>query len=293
MAGGRRQDVSLTVPKRGRTLDFRGKPAKSRLAKVGAYVKRAIISDVHGNLEALHAVLEDIDRERVDTIICLGDVVGYGPNPCECVKLVQDRCSVVILGNHDQGALFDPDGFNSGAERAIRWTRNQLETHDRMPRNASNRLTDFLGELPRTHADGEFLFVHGSARRPLDEYVFPEDIYNPLKMEHIFELVGRYCFQGHTHIPGIFTLSPEFISPGVPRGETEVALELPPTTAMVNVGSVGQPRDNDPRGCYCLVEDDRRVRFRRIAYPFETTCRKIHGITDLDNFLGDRLGQGR
>jgi predicted phosphodiesterase len=256
-------------------------------------VKRAIISDVHGNLEALQAVFEDIDQQKVDAITCLGDVVGYGPNPCECVKLVRDRCGIVILGNHDQGALFDPDGFNSGAERAIRWTRSQLELHDRMPRNAAHRLTDFLGELPRAHGEGPFLFVHGSARRPLDEYVFPEDIYNPLKMEHIFELVGRYCFQGHTHIPGVFTTAPEFISPGVPRAETEVMIDLPPTKAMINVGSVGQPRDGDPRACYVIVEGDARVRYRRIAYPFETTSRKIHGIADLDNFLGDRLGQGR
>ena len=256
-------------------------------------MKRAIISDVHGNLEALRAVLEDIDRERVDAIVCLGDVVGYGPNPCECVQLVQDRCSLVILGNHDQGALFDPDGFNSGAERAIRWTRNQLEMHDRLPRNSGNRLSDFLGELPRTRSDGEIMFVHGSARRPLDEYVFPEDIYNPLKMEHIFELVGRYCFQGHTHIPGVFTTSPEFLSPGVSAGQTEVAIDLPPGKAMVNVGSVGQPRDNDPRSCYVILEDDQRVRFRRIAYPCEVTCQKMHAIGDLDNFLGDRLLVGR
>ena len=163
-------------------------------------MKRAIISDIHGNLEALEAVLEDIDRQRVDAIDCLGDIVGYGPNPCECVKLVRERCEVVILGNHDQGALFDPDGFNVGAERAIRWTRGQLEQHDRLPRNAADQLTDFLGELPRNHVEGDFLFVHGSARRPLDEYVFPEDIYNPLKMEHIFELIGRYLPPGaHAH----------------------------------------------------------------------------------------------
>jgi diadenosine tetraphosphatase ApaH/serine/threonine PP2A family protein phosphatase len=256
-------------------------------------VKRAIVSDIHGNIEALQAVLEDIDREGVETIVCLGDVVGYGPNPCECVKLVRDRCGLVILGNHDQGALFDPDGFNSGAERAIRWTRSQLELHDRLPRNSAGRLTDFLGELPRTHTEGDVMFVHGSPRRPLDEYVFPEDIYNNLKMEHIFELVGRTCFQGHTHIPGIFTTAPEFISPAVPKGQVEVSLPVPAGKSMVNVGSVGQPRDGDPRACYVIVEDDARVRFRRIAYPCEVTCRKIHAIPDLDNFLGDRLGQGR
>jgi len=256
-------------------------------------VKRAIVSDVHGNLEALQAVLEDIDRERVDAILCLGDVVGYGPNPCECVKLIRERCSLVILGNHDQGALFDPDGFNVGAERAIRWTRAELEAHDRLPRNATERLTDFLGERPRNHREGNLLFVHGSARRPLDEYVFPEDIYNPLKMDHIFELVGRYCFQGHTHIPGMFTPVPEFHSPHVPAGEREVRMTLPDTKAMVNVGSVGQPRDGDPRACYTILEDESVVRFRRIDYPREITCRKIHAIPDLDNFLGDRLSQGR
>ena len=89
-------------------------------------MKRAIISDIHGNLEALQAVLADIDQQKVDSITCLGDIVGYGPNPCECARLVRDRCALVILGNHDQGALFDPDGFNVGAERAIRWTRSQL-----------------------------------------------------------------------------------------------------------------------------------------------------------------------
>ena len=91
----------------------------------------------------------------------------------------------------------------------------------------------------------------------------------------------------------MFTTSPEFMAPGVPKGETEVAMDLPAGKAMVNVGSVGQPRDEDPRSCYVVVEDDRRVRFRRIEYPVETTRRKIHAIADLDNFLGDRLVQGR
>jgi diadenosine tetraphosphatase ApaH/serine/threonine PP2A family protein phosphatase len=264
------------------------------LQEGGDHLKRAIISDIHGNIEALQVVLEDIDREKVDVVFCLGDIVGYGPNPCECVKLVRDRCSLVLLGNHDQGALFDPDGFNVGAERAIRWTRGQIEAHDRLPRNSKAMLADFLGELPRTHVEGDVMFVHGSARRPLDEYVFPEDIYSPLKMELIFELIGRVCFQGHTHIPGVFTNAPDFIAPAVAKGDAaEVRIELAGDKAMVNVGSVGQPRDGDPRACYAIVEDEAAVRFRRLQYPWETTCKKIHAIPDLDNFLGDRLGQGR
>ena len=90
-------------------------------------MKRAIISDIHGNLEALQAVLAHIADQSVDEIFCLGDIIGYGPNPCECLDLVIERCKVGLLGNHDQGAMFDPEGFNSGAERAIFWTREQLE----------------------------------------------------------------------------------------------------------------------------------------------------------------------
>jgi diadenosine tetraphosphatase ApaH/serine/threonine PP2A family protein phosphatase len=260
-------------------------------------VKRGIISDIHGNLEALTAVLADIEAQGVTEIYCLGDIVGYGPNPCECAEIVRDRCSLVLLGNHDQGALFDPDGFNTGAERAIRWTRDQLERHDRLARNASDPLSDFLGVLPRSHAEGIFLHVHGSARRPLDEYVFPEDIYNPLKMQHIFQLVEHYCFQGHTHIPGIFSPDLHFDAPEVPAGQSEWSRELPAAKALVNVGSVGQPRDGDVRACYVILEQEGagpvQVRFRRVAYPYERTCEKIHAIAELDNFLGDRLGQGR
>ena len=165
---------------------------------------KAIISDIHSNLEALQAVLKDIEQHKVDEIYCLGDVVGYGPNPRECVDLVMS-CQLVLLGNHDQGAMFDPDGFNPP-----RRTRHLLD-----PRPAGNRRAtsqqakeqrwEFLAERPRSHRENGFLFVHGSARNPLNEYVFPEDIYNQRKMERIFALVERYCFQGHTHVPGIFT----------------------------------------------------------------------------------------
>ncbi|MGE0376390.1 MAG: metallophosphoesterase, partial [Planctomycetaceae bacterium] len=136
---------------------------------------RALISDIHGNLEALLAVLADIEKQGITEVFCLGDIVGYGPNPRECVDQVMERCAVTILGNHDQAALFDPEGFNAGAERAIFWTRNMLES-DRPEKNVQR--WEFLGELPRMRREGNLLFVHGSARNPLNEYVFPEDIYN-------------------------------------------------------------------------------------------------------------------
>jgi len=238
-------------------------------------------------MEALQAVLADIEQQGVGEIFCLGDVVGYGPNPRECIDEVM-KCKVCLLGNHDQGALFDPEGFNTGAERAIFWTRSQLENCGGGSRDGHRRW-DFLGELPRNHQEGPFLFVHGSARNPLNEYVFPEDIYNRRKMEKIFALIERYAFQGHTHVPGVFTEDFRFLSPE----EINHEYRLPSSgKAMINVGSVGQPRDGDPRACYVVLEDD-LIRFRRVAYPFEKTIQKIYQIPELDNFLGDRLRDGR
>jgi len=249
-------------------------------------VKRALISDIHSNLEALQAVLADIRNQGIAEVYCLGDVVGYGPNPRECIDLVMN-CKVCLLGNHDQGALFDPEGFNVGAERAIFWTREQLESSGGNS-SAGARRWDFLGELPRNHQEGLLLFVHGSARNPLNEYVFPEDVYIRRKMEKIFALIERYCFQGHTHVPGIFTEDFRFFSPDEVNGEYRLGEQK----LMVNVGSVGQPRDSDPRACYVVLEDD-LVRFRRVEYPFEETIQKIYQIPDLDNFLGDRLRNGQ
>ena len=247
---------------------------------------RALISDIHSNFEALQAVLQDIQKHPVEEIYCLGDIVGYGPNPRECVDLVM-QCKVVLLGNHDQGAMFDPDGFNPSAERAIFWTRAQLEAPGEN-RQATERRWEFLAERPRTHREGPYLFVHGSARNPLNEYVFPEDIYNQRKMERIFALVDRYCFQGHTHVPGIFTENLQFHSPE----EIDYTYRLNGRKTLCNVGSVGQPRDGDWRACYVLLDDD-TIRYRRVEYDIETTIKKIYAIADLENFLGDRLRDGR
>ena len=247
---------------------------------------KAIISDIHGNLEALEAVLADIKTQGITDIYCLGDVVGYGPNPRECIDKVMDT-KVCLLGNHDQGAMFDPDGFNASAERAIFWTRSQLEaTGD--PRAVRERRWEFLAERPRTHKENGHLFVHGSARNPLNEYVFPEDVYNQRKMERIFALVEKYCFQGHTHVPGIFTESLQFISPDEMAG----TYKLDGRKTLCNVGSVGQPRDGDKRACYVVLTEE-AITYKRVEYPWEKTRDKIYAINDLDNFLGDRLGEGR
>ena len=249
-------------------------------------MRRALISDVHANLEALREVLNDIRSQGVTEIYCLGDVIGYGPNPVQCLDEVRRMCKLTILGNHDQGALFDPEGFSSGAERAIFWTREQLEAGDNS--DAAIKRWDFLAELPRAVREPKQLFIHGSPRNPLNEYVFPEDIYNTKKLEKLFSLVDHVSFQGHTHVPGVFTEDFRFYHPN----DIGYRFSFGPRKAMVNVGSVGQPRDNDPRSCYVILSDE-SVEFRRIAYPFEKTAEKIYAIAELDNFLGDRLKDGR
>ncbi len=247
---------------------------------------RAIISDVHSNHEALQAVLADIRDQGIEEIYSLGDVIGYGPNPCECLDTVM-KFKVCILGNHDQAAMFDPDGFNPVALQAIYWTREQLEQG---PGNSAviNKRWDFLGELPSRHDEGKYLFVHGSPRDPTNEYVFPEHAYDERKMENLFRRIEHFCFQGHTHIPGVFGQNSGFHSPE----DCNYIFPLSDEKLMVNVGSVGQPRDSDPRACYVVLTDE-QLEFRRIEYDIETVANKIYKTGELDNMLGDRLKGGR
>jgi predicted phosphodiesterase len=247
-------------------------------------VKRALISDIHSNLEALEAVLEDIHRQGISEVYCLGDIVGYGPNPRECLEKVMEL-DLCILGNHDEAVLFLPEDFNLVALRAIVWTRDQL--NGRGESAAAMRHQDFLGALPRIHTEGDFMFVHGSPREPTNEYVFRDDVYSVPKMEALYDLIERYCFQGHTHVPGVFTRR-EFFSPE----ECNFQYLLSDEKVMINVGSVGQPRDCDPRACYVQLSDD-QVTFRRVEYSIDTTVEKIYAIESLANSLGDRLRVGR
>jgi diadenosine tetraphosphatase ApaH/serine/threonine PP2A family protein phosphatase len=249
-------------------------------------VKRAILSDIHANLEALEAVLAHLHDQGVAGIYCLGDIIGYGPNPLECIDLAM-RFDACLLGNHDRAVLFDPENFSRGAERAICWTREQLADGPRAPDMGQQRW-DFLNELERNHHEDGVLFVHGSARNPLDEYVFPEDVYNRHKLEKIFALIQRHCFVGHTHVPGVLTAGGRFIAPQ----EAADGFRLGEEKVMVNVGSVGQPRDGDPRACYTLLEGE-TVSFHRVSYDVSITAEKIYAIAELDDFLGDRLTEGR
>ncbi|MEM6690050.1 MAG: metallophosphoesterase family protein [Planctomycetota bacterium] len=295
-------------------------------------MRTAILSDIHGNLAALDAVQEDLVGQNVDRIVCLGDVVGYGPDPRDCLDRVMDF-DFCILGNHDSSALFDPEGFNASAEGAIFWTRRQIEYSPEGPEMAIRRM-EYLCQMPRVvrepiasesgqsqatdrspesdtvvpdeapagmdTSDGtdpsiptnspEILFVHGSPRGPTHEYVFPEDVQNLKKMDKLFTMIKGVCFQGHTHVPGVFTNEVKFIRPDeIP---SRFVWQPGKQRLMVNVGSVGQPRDGDSRSCY-VIFDDNQIEFRRVRYDIDTTVQKILAEPELDDLLGHRLREGR
>ncbi len=249
----------------------------------------AIISDIHSNLEALQTVLADIDRRGVKKIICLGDIVGYGPNPRECLDLVIDRCEWALMGNHDYAVLYEPTNFNQGAEAAAFWTRRRFETEPDPAKRA--RRWDFLVNLfiRKTFGNG-VLCVHGSPRRPINEYVFADDATTaPNKMAQLFERVEKACFVGHTHVQGLFSDEPEFYQPN------ELGQKYTFTNqekVMINVGSVGQPRDHDPRSGYTVYHGD-RVEFHRVEYDIQTVVDKILAVPELNDFFGHRLLEGR
>ncbi|NQT18747.1 MAG: metallophosphoesterase family protein [Planctomycetes bacterium] len=248
---------------------------------------KAILSDIHSNLEALKAVLEDADDRSITEIICLGDIIGYGPDPIECLQIAQEKFSLTIRGNHEEATLTGPENFNFRAAAAIRWTRERI---DRSPTPEARRNLNYVENLPEQISDNGILMVHGTPRGPTGDYLFPRDIRDKIKMEEVFAKIDNYCFAGHSHIPGVFTQSGRYEHP------TEMTMEgiyiLDDEKALINVGSVGQPRDIDPRACYCTFDGDSVV-FRRVIYDYEATMRRIYANERLDNSLGDRLAEGR
>jgi diadenosine tetraphosphatase ApaH/serine/threonine PP2A family protein phosphatase len=249
----------------------------------------AIISDIHSNLEALTEVIADIDRRGIATIFCLGDVIGYGPDPEACVDIVRARCEKTIRGNHDDAIFSGADRFNPFARAALRFTRERLKPGLLRGRSSTDRW-DWLRTLPFSFRRGGLLFVHGSPRDPVSEYVYQEDVFfnaEP-KLREIFDQTETVVFCGHTHIPVVIRSD---LRTFVPQdGSAEYRLQ-PGMKDIVNVGSVGQPRDRDPRACYVEVEGA-LIRFHRIPYDFEATGRKIRKIPLLDEILAIRLTKG-
>jgi predicted phosphodiesterase len=256
----------------------------------------AIISDIHSNIEALTTVLADIESRGIKTIYCLGDVIGYGANPRECLDLVLNKTKWCVLGNHDYATLYEPTNFNYGAELASFWTRFNLEGESDKP--SRDKRWEFLGKLPMRRSFKASLgevaatidFIHASPRRPINEYIFPDDVYtNPVKVRLLFERVKHVCFVGHTHLPGVFLDEPDFYLPSE-LGNVYPIVE--DEKAIINIGSVGQPRDRDNRASYVYIEEN-EVHFVRLEYDYKTTAEKIKAMGHLDTFNADRLAEGR
>ncbi|MBL8696514.1 MAG: metallophosphoesterase family protein [Planctomycetes bacterium] len=250
----------------------------------------ALISDLHSNREALDAVFAVIDRlPGIEKVYCLGDVVGYGPEPEYCVDKVRERCEVCLLGNHDEALFNGAQDFNPHARGAIEFTVRRLKPGI-LSTGTKRARWEFLRSLPTTHRVGRYLFVHASPRDPVREYVLATDGFlNPEKLEAIFRTYEGACFVGHTHQPGVFRRNLRFEVP--PEGDAWV--DLPEgEQVLVNVGSVGQPRDGDPRACFAVL-DGSRMRWFRVPYDFNATMAKIRATPGLDEVLARRLAIGR
>ncbi len=245
----------------------------------------AIVSDIHGNLDALTAVLADAGAHGVGPagVYCLGDLVGYGADPAACVEMARGFAGVV-RGNFETGLLGDLEGagFSTGAEASLR--------RDQLAFAARPELLDFLRRLPVTlNLPGGYRLVHGTPPANPNEYLFPEDIYCLPKMARLLREAPGVSFVGHTHVPGLFCHDGRaWEYREVPPGGR---VELAGPTTIVNVGSVGQPRDGDWRASYVLL-GGREVEFRRVEYDVESAARRIRA-SGSDDFHADRLREGR
>ncbi len=240
------------------------------------------ISDIHGNFEALEVALSRLSREGVDRVVCAGDLVGYGADPIKCVEAVQKTADVVVAGNHDWAAVGKTDitYFNIYGRKAIVWTSNVLPPHQRK----------FLADLDLSYADESWCVVHSTPHRPQDwNYILtPGDA---LRQFEFFE--KRICFVGHSHVPAVFSEKGGAFGISIPFNEESLLLQLTPDDRyIINVGSVGQPRDGDPRGCVVIFDaDELTVKFIRFFYPVDRAQEKIISA-GLPSFLAERLGQG-
>ncbi len=239
----------------------------------------AVISDIHGNLEALEAVLVDARKEGATDVICLGDIVGYGADPNRCVELVRESSAAVVLGNHDAAAL-DPaeaDEFNPLARDAILWTRRTLS-----PANL-----EMLRSLPMAHVRDEIRYVHASPEAP---ETWPY-VLNVADAQFAFSAFSEaVCFIGHTHVPTWMVLEDGMVIDMIVAEQLEMRGE---GRALINVGSVGQPRDGDWRASYVLFDrEQRRVVARRVEYALEAATAKILAA-GLPEELAHRLSFGR
>lgn len=269
------------------------------------YPLTAIISDLHGNIPALEVALADARSRGVRRYVCLGDVVGYGARPRECLDIVMRLCvpgarepeeagggaladGLCLLGNHEQALMYYAEDFNPKARAAIDWTRDELNADP----SRADSYWDFLGELEGARTDEVAMFAHGSPRDPVREYMLPRDARNRDKLRENFARMERgVCFVGHSHVPAIYYADGSLLRPRGPSGSVELG-DLAARPCIVNVGSVGQPRDGDPRLSYVLF-DGRFVTFVRLEYAVAEAAEAIRAVDALPDFLADRLSVGK
>lgn len=244
----------------------------------------AIISDVHGNFPAFLAVLDEIHQLGISRIIALGDTVGYGPQPVECLERAIKVCDVLLMGNHELKVL-KPEmaRMNPVAETANDWTRNQLTRAG---------LLETLSLLPVFHKQDDFLFVHGTPKDVLRDYLLEENMFGYSNFDQVARSLKidfkdfRICFVGHNHQPFLAT-EDGFIHPH----DTQNVFFVEEKKLYVSVGSVGQPRDHDPRSSF-VTFNGKKVCFHRVQYSVEET-RLAFSETGLPAYLSDRLLEGR
>jgi len=232
----------------------------------------AIISDIHSNLEALTKALEIIDTKNIDEIVCLGDIVGYGANPNECVEIIKKRAKYVVMGNHDFAVAVDPTElvyFNSYARESDLWTRSVLTEEN----------LEFLRSLPFTISIKNLLFVHSSPAQPREwEYIFTE-AQAKVQFKYFTE---KICFIGHSHLPGIFP------DTGFYNGKIDKNNRY-----IINVGSIGQPRDGDWRLSFGIFDTDTWT-YENIRSEYEVDKASLKILQNgLPDFLARRIIIGR
>lgn len=240
-------------------------------------MRYGIISDIHGNLEAFETVIEALVKEKVDDCLCVGDIVGYGANPVECIKKTKDLNLTVVCGNHDAASvgLADISFFNDAAKAAVLWTEKNISQEDK----------DFLQNLGIVFKNRHLTLVHGTLQEPeLFHYMLDKNA--ALKTFDLMET--RVSFVGHSHVPGIFSSKHGNLTYFYKEKITFSRDER----LIVNVGSIGQPRDGDPRLCYSIYDTDKNiVELRRLPYNVEKAQKKILDA-GLPPFLAHRLSQG-
>lgn len=243
-------------------------------------MKLAVLSDVHANLEALNAALAEIERQKAEKIFFLGDAVGYGANPNKCVKMINKFCDIKLLGNHDYVAmgLDDSNNFNPVAKESIMWTQ------DKIKQKTIELLSDF--DMEANFLD--YYFVHATPDCPTDwNYILgTEDA-----LESFENFTQQICFVGHSHLPCVFCMHPDG---SVSMTNSIASFEAKPDCRyIINVGSVGQPRDGNSDACFVIFDTDKnQIDFSRTEYDLEKAQKKLRKA-QLPEFLASRLANGK